>query len=269
MPSRRWCPTPIGSGSCSALAERRSRGHRRADRGLRRVVAARRGHADVVLRRELRLGAVRARAVGRAHPRGRRRAHQRRPARTDRDVAGDGRRCVAAQPRPPAAARSAGIEADPRAGATSPRPSRRTPRISSASATSIRPGSSPTRSCARAQREPARTAHATRRARALRPRHHDEARAVAPARLRRRVVRAVQGAVPCDRPAGDSGRSPSCCRRNRTPARGAACATSCVGFGAQGPRVGAAADERAELGGAAHRGVPAARVRRLRGAARS
>ena len=65
------------------------------------------------------------------------------------------------------------------------------------------------------------------RARSIRPRHHDEARLGAPPRLGRCLVRTVQGAVPRDRSGGDPGARRACCRRSRTPARGAACAISC------------------------------------------
>ena len=103
------------------------------------------------------------------------------------------------------------------------------------------------------------------RSRALRPRQHDEARPVAPARLRRCVLRAVQGALPCHRAAGDSGaRRAAVVRKGR--ARAPPAARHPRRLRRQGPRIGAAADERPELGGAPHRRLPAARVRRLRGA---
>ena len=175
----------------------------------------------------VRVGAVRPRAVGGADPRGGRRAHQRRPARADRHLARHGRRCVAAHASTISCCSICWTSRPSRrAGATSPKPRRRTPRIWSASATSIRPGSSPTRWCARASGNPARAAARTaaleRFGRGTMMRHVSS-------HLRGSdddVVRAVQGAVPRDRSAGDSRARRSCCRRRRTPARGAGCATS-------------------------------------------
>ena len=75
--------------------------------GVQGTVERRRADADVVHRRALRLGGLRARAVARPHAAGRRRAGQRRPARANRRLAVDGQRRRAAQPRPGSADRPA------------------------------------------------------------------------------------------------------------------------------------------------------------------
>ena len=109
---------------------------------------------------------------GARDPRRRRRARQRRSARAHRGLAGDGRRCGAAQARSPAAARSArASRRSPHAGATSPRPPTahaedlvRVGYFDQAwqlADAVVREG----------QRDPERTAYALDRARALRPRH--------------------------------------------------------------------------------------------------
>ena len=176
-PSRRWCPTPTASGSCSGWPSRRCAASEGPPEGFAEMWQRVEGMLTSYSDEKLRLGAVRARAVGRAHPRGRRRAHQRRPARTHRDLAGDGRRCRAAHARPPAAARSAEHRS---------RPARWRDIAETATAHAedlVRVGyfdqawQLADAVVREGQRDPARTAARLGRARALRPRHHDEARA--------------------------------------------------------------------------------------------
>ena len=102
-----------------------------------------------------------------------------------------------------------------------------------------------------------------RRAGAVRARIDDEARDRVPPQHRRRGVRAVQGAVPRDGDRGDHA-----ARRGAVERTGREVAPAPPRHPDRirrvGTRVGAAADELAQLGGAADRRVPVARVRRDR-----
>ena len=96
--SRRSCPSTIGSGSCSRWPKRRWLGFRDWPRGVvHRTVGQRRRNADVLLRRGLRLVGLRPRARQRADASRRRRADQRRSARTVAGMARHRQRRRAAQ----------------------------------------------------------------------------------------------------------------------------------------------------------------------------
>ena len=221
--------TRPAAAAAGAGASERSRRRSSARRRLRRAVAARRGDADLVLRREVRLGRVRAASC---------RARATRAVDVER-VSDDPPERIAAwlatvsdaalrSARSPAAARSAARSRPTRALARHRRDRRpRTPRTSSASATSTRPGSSPTPSSARASAIPARTAARARR------RSSDSAAA----RMMKHVaahlrgadddgLRAVQGALPRHRAAGDPAARRGALGRAGRARRGAGCATS-------------------------------------------
>ena len=175
--SRRSCPTSIGSASCSGWRRTKSATEARPRGGrVRGAVAARRDDADVVLRTRVRLRRLRARAVARAARCRRRRA-----------VSDDPPERIAAWLATVSDASLRSLDHQllldllasrptRRAGATSPTPSSPTPRTWSASATSIRRGSSPTPSSSEGAARPARS-RTPRRARAVRPRRDDQARA--------------------------------------------------------------------------------------------
>ena len=164
-------------------------------------------------------------------------------------LAGDGGRRLARSLDQPAARPTAAHRGRlRRAGATSRKRSSRTPRISSGSALRSGAGSSPRRSST-GPAYPSR--RRTRRRRStIRPRHDHAARRV-DWRRRRRGLRAVQAAVRRDRPAGDRGAAEAC-RPKRTPRPQAAPGHPRRSSGPRGG-VGAAADERPELGGPSHR----------------
>ena len=112
--------------------------------------------------------------------------------------------------------------------------------------------------------EPLPQAARRRGARPLRARFADEARRAAPAFGRRRAVRAIQARVPRDR-AVDHRAARRGARRRAGRARAQAPARSPGRLRPARRRGGAAAAQRAELGGSAHGSLPLARVRRRRG----
>ena len=177
------------AGTRSAAAAARARRERgagvRAGTGsvLHRAVGQRRGNADVVFRRGLRLVRLRTRADERADASRRRRASQRRSARTHGRLARDRQRqrrcaisiiscCSTCSP-------SKKIRCD---GATWRRRSSAMPTISCGSATSIRRGCSPRRWPSVQPRGRIVQPHAQDRTRTVRPRVDVEARGSATAR---------------------------------------------------------------------------------------
>ena len=228
----------------------------------------RRADADVLHRRALRVGGLRARALARAHAARRRRAGQRRPARANRRLAVDGQRRRAEKPRPgsphrPAPHRDGSVALARRR--RHGRHARGRPRARGP----LRSGVAAHRDADRTgQSQPLPKAARRRGARPLRARFADEACRAAPAFDQRRAVRAIQARVPRDR-AVDHRAARRGARRRAGRPRAQALARSPGRLRPARRRGRAAAAQRAELGGSAHGSLPLARVRRSRGPQRA
>ena len=180
-----------------------------------------------------------ARELSRARTRaGRRRARQRRPARTDRGLGGDGERCGAAHPRSAAAARSpAASRRDP------PRWRDVADTVAAHADDLVRVGHFDQAwplvdaVIARAQRSRPGGRHAAaaleRFGRGAIMKHVRRRTCAAPTSV---DYERFKGALPRDRPARSSRRSPRCCPPNRTPRAPARLRDVLVGFGAARPR---------------------------------
>ena len=238
-------------------------GPRTGSGGVQRPLERRRTDADVVHRRALRLGGLRARALARPHAAGRRRARQRRPSGADRGVARDGQRRGPEKPRSGSADRSSAHRTRPVPLARHRRHGHHA-RRRSGSRGQLRVGVAPDRDGHRTgERQPVPAPARDRGARSLRARIAHQAHRPVSAVGRRCALRAIQAHLPRDRPIDR--RAARRGARDRAARRSAEAAAGCPGrIRTEGRGSRTAAAQRAAMGDPPHGGLPAAGIRRGR-----